>query len=127
MIRYHDEEWGVPQHDSGALWELLTLEGFQAGLSWITVLRKREAFRKAFRGFDPAKVARFGEKDIARLLAVADQQPPARQDRGDDQRCADLSGDAEGEGGFREDDLVDGGRQADSESRTRCGAHAALH
>jgi DNA-3-methyladenine glycosylase I len=69
MCRYHDEEWGVPQHDSRALWELLMLEGFQAGLSWITVLRKREAFRSAFRGFDPAKVARFGDKDIARLLA----------------------------------------------------------
>jgi DNA-3-methyladenine glycosylase I len=69
MLAYHDEEWGVPQRDSRALWELLTLEGFQAGLAWITVLRKREAFRKAFRGFDPAKVARFTEKDIARLLA----------------------------------------------------------
>jgi DNA-3-methyladenine glycosylase I len=65
---YHDEEWGVPQHDSRALWELLMLEGFQAGLAWITVLRKREAFRKAFRGFDPKKVASFGEKDITRLL-----------------------------------------------------------
>jgi len=69
MRLYHDEEWGVPQHDSRALWELLMLEGFQAGLAWITVLRKREAFRSAFRGFDPAKVARFGEKDIARLMA----------------------------------------------------------
>jgi DNA-3-methyladenine glycosylase I len=69
MRQYHDEEWGVPQHDSRALWELLMLEGFQAGLSWITVLRKREAFRSAFRGFDPAKVARFREKDIARLMA----------------------------------------------------------
>ena len=65
---YHDEEWGVPQHDSRALWELLMLEGFQAGLAWITVLRKRDAFRKAFRQFDPAKVARFKEPDIARLL-----------------------------------------------------------
>jgi DNA-3-methyladenine glycosylase I len=69
MRRYHDEEWGVPEHDSRALWELLMLEGFQAGLSWITVLRKRDAFRSAFRGFDPAKVARFREKDIARLMA----------------------------------------------------------
>jgi len=68
MRAYHDEEWGVPHFDSRALWELLILEGFQAGLSWITVLRKREAFRKAFRGFDPKKVARFGEKDIQRLL-----------------------------------------------------------
>jgi DNA-3-methyladenine glycosylase I len=66
---YHDEEWGVPVFDSRALWEQLILEGFQAGLAWIVVLRKREAFRKAFRGFDPKKVARFGEKDIQRLLA----------------------------------------------------------
>lgn len=68
---YHDEEWGVPQHDSRELWEMLMLEGFQAGLSWITILRKREAFRKAFKNFDPAKVARFGESDIERLLQDA--------------------------------------------------------
>jgi DNA-3-methyladenine glycosylase I len=66
---YHDEEWGLPQRDSRALWELLTLEGFQAGLAWITVLRKRDAFRKAFKGFDPARVARFTNRDIERLLA----------------------------------------------------------
>jgi DNA-3-methyladenine glycosylase I len=65
---YHDTEWGVPERDSRALWELLMLEGFQAGLAWIIVLRKREAFRKAFKGFDPRKVARFGEPDIRRLL-----------------------------------------------------------
>jgi DNA-3-methyladenine glycosylase I len=69
MLDYHDKEWGRPLRDPRALWEMLMLEGFQAGLAWITVLRKREAFRKAFRGFDPAKVARFKEKDIARLLA----------------------------------------------------------
>jgi len=68
MCAYHDEEWGVPLFDSRALWELLMLEGFQAGLAWITVLRKRDAFRKAFRNFDPAKVARYQEGDIARLL-----------------------------------------------------------
>ena len=68
MRAYHDTEWGVPKRDSRVLWELLMLEGFQAGLSWITVLRKREAFRKAFKGFDPAKVARFGEADVERLL-----------------------------------------------------------
>ncbi len=67
-MAYHDTEWGVPQHDSRALWEMLMLEGFQAGLSWITILRKREAFRKAFKGFDPRKVARFTEADITRLL-----------------------------------------------------------
>ena len=66
---YHDEEWGVPLFDSRALWELLMLEGFQAGLSWLTVLRKRDAFRAAFRNFDPVKVAKFKEADIARLMA----------------------------------------------------------
>lgn len=68
-VAYHDEEWGVPQHDPRMLWEMLMLEGFQAGLAWITVLRKRESLRKAFNGFEPAKVARFGEADITRLLA----------------------------------------------------------
>jgi DNA-3-methyladenine glycosylase I len=65
---YHDKEWGVPERDSRVLWETLMLEGFQAGLSWLTILRKREAFRKAFKGFDPERVASFGEKDIQRLL-----------------------------------------------------------
>jgi DNA-3-methyladenine glycosylase I len=68
MQAYHDEEWGVPQRDPRALWEMLMLEGFQAGLAWIIVLRKREEFRKAFAGFDPAKVARFKERDIDRLM-----------------------------------------------------------
>jgi DNA-3-methyladenine glycosylase I len=68
MRAYHDEEWGVPQHDSRTLWEMLMLEGFQAGLSWSIILRKREGFGRAFRGFDPKKVARFGERDIARLM-----------------------------------------------------------
>ncbi len=69
MARYHDEEWGVPQRDPRMLWEMLMLEGFQAGLSWRTILHKREAFREAFAGFDPHKVARFDEKKIAKLLA----------------------------------------------------------
>jgi DNA-3-methyladenine glycosylase I len=69
LLTYHDEEWGVPEHDSRALWETLMLEGFQAGLSWLIILRKREAFREAFRNFDPDVVAKFGEKDIERLLA----------------------------------------------------------
>lgn len=68
MVCYHDEEWGVPQRDPRMLWEMLVLEGFQAGLSWRTVLHKREAFRKAFAGFAPEKVARFGEKQVAQLL-----------------------------------------------------------
>jgi DNA-3-methyladenine glycosylase I len=68
MRAYHDSEWGVPERDSRALWEKLMLDGFQAGLAWITVLKKRDAFREAFARFDPAKVARFGEPDILRLL-----------------------------------------------------------
>ena len=70
-IAYHDQQWGVPEHDDRTLFEMLILEGAQAGLSWITVLRKREAYRRAFAGFDPAKVARFGERDVQRLLADA--------------------------------------------------------
>jgi DNA-3-methyladenine glycosylase I len=65
---YHDTEWGVPEYDSRALWEKLVLDGFQAGLSWITILKKREAFRAAFDGFDPDKVARYGEAERARLM-----------------------------------------------------------
>jgi DNA-3-methyladenine glycosylase I len=68
MRAYHDTEWGVPEYDSRALWEKLMLDGFQAGLSWAIILRKRDAFRKAFKNFQPEKVARFGEPDIARLL-----------------------------------------------------------
>ena len=68
-LAYHDEEWGVPEYDSRALWEKLVLDGFQAGLAWITILRKREAFRAAFADFDPEIVARFGEADRARLMA----------------------------------------------------------
>ncbi|MBR9862990.1 MAG: DNA-3-methyladenine glycosylase I [Rhodobacteraceae bacterium] len=67
-VNYHDEEWGVPEYDSRALWEKLVLDGFQAGLSWLTILKKREAFRAAFAGFDPEKVARFGAADVERLL-----------------------------------------------------------
>lgn len=69
MGAYHDEEWGVPERDPRALWEKLMLDGFQAGLSWSIILRKREALRTAFKRFAPEKVARFGEADIARLLA----------------------------------------------------------
>jgi len=66
---YHDTEWGVPEYDSRALWEKLVLEGFQAGLSWITILRKRENFRAAFQGFDPDVIATWGEAEVDRLLA----------------------------------------------------------
>jgi DNA-3-methyladenine glycosylase I len=68
---YHDEEWGVPEYDGRALYEKLMLDGFQAGLSWITILRKRENFRAAFKGFVPETVARFTEKDVTRLLGDA--------------------------------------------------------
>ena len=68
-VGYHDDEWGRPVRDDNGLYEKITLEAFQSGLSWLTILRKREGFRKAFRGFVVDKVARFGEKDIARLLA----------------------------------------------------------
>ena len=68
---YHDTEWGVPLHDDRLLFEFLILEGAQAGLSWLTILRKRDAYRKAFRGFDPQTVARFGAREVARLMADA--------------------------------------------------------
>jgi DNA-3-methyladenine glycosylase I len=67
-VAYHDDEWGVPEFDSRALYEKLVLDGFQAGLSWITILRKRENFRRAFDDFEPAKIARYGERQIGRLL-----------------------------------------------------------
>src|SRR5437660_9793216 len=67
-VRYHDEEWGVPEFDHRALYEKLVLDGFQAGLSWITILRKRENFRRAFGGFAPEKIARYGDRQIGRLL-----------------------------------------------------------
>jgi len=70
-VDYHDREWGFPVTDDRRLFEKLCLEGFQAGLSWLTILRKREAFRAAFAGFDPAKVARFGARDVTRLLGDA--------------------------------------------------------
>ena len=69
--QYHDEEWGFPVADDHRLFEKLCLEGFQSGLSWLTILRKREAFRRAFRGFDPHAVARYGEKEVTRLLEDA--------------------------------------------------------
>jgi len=69
MIAYHDTEWGVPQHDDRVLFEFLILEGAQAGLSWSTILAKREAYRKAFSSFDPRKVARYGAEKLSRLLA----------------------------------------------------------
>lgn len=71
MVAYHDEEWGTPSRDPRHLFELLTLEGAQAGLSWSTILRKREGYRRAFAGFDAERVARFGKRDVERLLGDA--------------------------------------------------------
>jgi len=71
LAAYHDEEWGVPIHDDRRWYEKLTLDGAQAGLSWLTILRKREGYRDAFRDFDPAAVARFGERDVTRLMKHA--------------------------------------------------------
>ena len=68
LREYHDREWGVPEHDDRRLFEFLVLDGAQAGLSWVTILRKRENYRRAFHGFDPDKVARYGSRDIRRLL-----------------------------------------------------------
>lgn len=70
-IDYHDTEWGVPEYDARALYEKLVLDGFQAGLAWITILRKRENFRAAFEGFHPEKIARYGKRDMARLMGDA--------------------------------------------------------
>ena len=69
LVAYHDREWGVPSHDDRHLFEMLVLEGAQAGLSWLTILRKREGYRRAFDGFDPAKVARFGPRRLERLVS----------------------------------------------------------
>ena len=68
-MAYHDDEWGVPLHGEAALYERLTLEAFQSGLSWLTILRKRDGFRRAFAGFEPKAVAEFGDADVARLMA----------------------------------------------------------
>jgi DNA-3-methyladenine glycosylase I len=68
MVHYHDREWGVPVHDDIRLFELITLEGAQAGLSWSTILKKRDNYRRAFAGFDPARIARFNRRSVARLL-----------------------------------------------------------
>jgi DNA-3-methyladenine glycosylase I len=70
-LDYHDTDWGVPEYDSRALWEKLVLDGFQAGLSWLTILKKRENFRTAFAGFNPNIIATWGEEDVARLLRDA--------------------------------------------------------
>ena len=78
-VAYHDEEWGVPSHDDRYLFEMLTLEGAQAGLSWSTILKKRDGYRRAFAGFDTSKVARFDGRKVERLLQDPGQQEPEQQ------------------------------------------------
>lgn len=90
LLSYHDEEWGVPEYESRALWEKLMLDGFQAGLSWSIILRKRQALRRAFKNFIPEKVARFGEADIVRLLAKSWYHTLPGEDRSNDRRCTRL-------------------------------------
>ncbi len=93
-VDYHDHEWGRPLRDERALFELLCLEGFQAGLSWITILRKRVAFREAFDGFDVARVARYDEADVLRLLAAAWDRSPPREDHRHHRQRPSRGGDA---------------------------------
>ncbi len=93
-IAYHDEEWGVPVRDDRVLFEFLTLEGAQAGLSWSTILNKRAGYQRLFAGFDPGRVARFTEKDVQRLLA--DPGIVRRQDRSDNFECSGPAGNSGG-------------------------------
>ncbi len=112
-VAYHDEEWGVPERDDRALYEKLVLDGFQAGLSWITILRKREAFRRAFDGFAPEKIARYSNKKVEALMQDAGHRAQSHEDRGRGRLGARLARD-HGEGrGLRALlwDFV--GRQAD--------------
>jgi hypothetical protein len=88
---YHDHEWGVPERDARALWEKFQLDGHQAGLSWITILRKRETMREEFDGFQPEKIARWTAKRIDKAMKNPGHHPLAHQDRSDDQERAGLS------------------------------------
>jgi DNA-3-methyladenine glycosylase I len=120
---YHDEEWGVPEYDSRALWEKLMLDGFQAGLSWIIILRKRDAFRAAFKNFNPEAVARFGKDDIARLLkdpGIVRSRAKIEATIGGARAYLALQNEEHDFSTFILH-LEDGRREADSEFR--CGAH----
>ena len=126
MQAYHDEEWGVPERDGRALWEKLMLDGFQAGLSWSTILKKREAFRQAFAHFDPERVARFTERDVVRLLANPGIVR-SRQNRGHDRRRPSLSGDGRSGRGFFGLRLEHGRRRTDSQQKShRAGQDTSL-
>src|SRR5262245_28763750 len=92
-VDYHDTEWGVPVHDDRVLFEKVCLEGFQSGLSWLTILRKRENFRRAFAGFDPQRVARFTRRDVTRLLGdagIVRHRGKIESTINNARRCADL-------------------------------------
>ncbi len=95
MVRYHDEEWGFPVHDDRILFEFLILEGVQAGLSWQTVLNKREDYRKAFHNFDPEAVALFSDEDVARLLADPGIIRNRLENSGNGHKCPKIPGDQE--------------------------------
>jgi DNA-3-methyladenine glycosylase I len=102
-LAYHDEEWGVPSRDERQLFEMLTLEGAQAGLSWSTILRKRDGYRSAFRGFDPAAVAAFGGADVARLMAdagIVRNRAKIESAIGNARATLDLSAESDGLVGF---------------------------
>ena len=90
-VAYHDQEWGVPEYDSRALYEKLILDGFQAGLSWITILRKREHFRKVFDDFEPAKIVRLRPGEGRGLDGRPRHRPQSRQGRGHHRRCSALA------------------------------------
>ena len=127
MVAYHDEEWGVPIHDDRRWYEKLTLDGAQAGLSWMTILRKREGYREAFRGFDAAAVARFGERDVvAPDEAPRDRAQPPEDQVGDRQRARVAGG-----GGrarlVRRVDLELHRRADDRRQAPRAGRHARAH
>lgn len=94
-VAYHDTEWGVPEYDGRALWEKLILDGFQAGLSWITILRKRDNFRAAFEGFDPHVIAGWGEDEVTRLLAdpgIVRHRGKIEATIGNARACLDMGG-----------------------------------
>ena len=125
MCRYHDEQWGAPEHDSRAIWEALMLDGFQAGLSWSIILRKREGFRKAFKNFNPEQVARFDETDVVRLLGDANIIRSRAKIEATIQGARIYPRPDECRRGFLRFRLEDGWRQADSELRS--GPPQALH
>ena len=126
-IAYHDEEWGVPLHDDRKLFEFLILEGAQAGLSWITILKKRENYRKAFDGFRAEKIARYGARDVKRLLGDAGIVRNRLEDRGHDHEREGVSRAARRDGEFRRLPLEFCRRQTEAESLAAHVGRARAH